>query len=235
MGLDNSTFTPTSIQPRPANSTARWHCSPNSVIAAVRRPHCPASALPTTTTRKKTTKHSTFTGWRWDCTKKTGNAHGVAYARAAIGLVGMSAGNATAARKWLDRARLDAGAVADHNRSAHVLHKLGLLMHRQEEPAMAAAYQREAMAIFSGLGNDLGVANTKLQLGQLTAERGAVRPAIALLEETLPTYRTLGDRRSEVDALLLLSDLNESERRAGPAWRYRQRAAQLSHTLRTGS
>jgi tetratricopeptide (TPR) repeat protein len=164
--------------------------------------------------------------------EKSGNAHGVAYARAAIGLVGIGAGDTATAKRWLDRARQDAIDINDHNRSAQVLHKLGMLMHRQSDPTMASAYQHEAMNIFAGLGNDLGVANTKLHLGRLSAERGAAGPAISLLEETLPTYRTLGDRRSEVDALLLLSDLNESERRAGPAWRYRQRAAHLAKTLR---
>lgn len=162
--------------------------------------------------------------------EEAGDAHGVAYALGAIGLVRMGSGPATA-RHWLEQARREAGAVGDHNRSAQIFIKLGLLMERQGQPDRAVGFHQDAMTIFTGVGNELGLANTKLHLGRLAAARNAPGAAIALLEDTLATYRTIGDRRSEVDALTLLSELNEFEHRPGPAWRYRQRAAQLSRTL----
>ncbi|WP_163506306.1 AfsR/SARP family transcriptional regulator [Fodinicola acaciae] len=162
--------------------------------------------------------------------EECGDANGVAYALGAIGLVRMRSGPATA-RRWLEQARHEAGAVRDHNRSAQLFIKFGLLAEHQGQPDTAAGFHEDAMAIFANVGNELGLANTKLHLGRLCAARGTPGPAIALLEDTLATYRNIGDRRSEVDALTLLSDLNESEHRPGPAWRYRQRAAQLSRTL----
>jgi tetratricopeptide (TPR) repeat protein len=79
---------------------------------------------------------------------------------------------------------------------ASAFHADGALAYLQGNYATAEARHREALAIWTGLGNRAGIARSLNSLGNVANSRGELAAARRLYEDAVAIAREIGDRRS---------------------------------------
>lgn len=94
-----------------------------------------------------------------------------------LGLLDLDAGRLDEARTRYLRALELYRSLADETNQAIVLHQLGQVGEKQDDPAGAEDFYRRSIAIKERLGNAAGVSNSTFHLGRVAASRGD--PALA--------------------------------------------------------
>jgi non-specific serine/threonine protein kinase len=129
-------------------------------------------------------------------------------------------------RGWLEEA-LAGNADAPSPARAKVLKMLALLAVEQGDHERAEACAEEALALYRGLGDQKGAADSLCELGWASLYQGDYEQAEALLEESLAAARKSDDAWSIARALNALSvlvsdrDASSGPRRCGRSpWRW---------------
>jgi predicted ATPase/DNA-binding XRE family transcriptional regulator/Tfp pilus assembly protein PilF len=111
------------------------------------------------------------------------------------------AGHRREGLSWLERL-LSAGGDVDPHVRAEALHTAASLAWRVGSYELAAARQRESLAIFRELRDPRGVANATRGMGIALDGQGRYAESLLLFEEAVSLLRELGDREPLASALL---------------------------------
>ena len=149
-----------------------------------------------------------------------------AHALFAAGVLAMWSTDLARAEAYLHASLELYRALDDPVGTAHVLHELGILARRgnapggahahrelagvappEGDPARAATYLGESLALRRALGDRLSIAEGLDHLGGIAAERGEYEQAWALLAESLTLKREVGNQSQLAQTLAGLGDL----------------------------
>jgi predicted ATPase/DNA-binding XRE family transcriptional regulator len=111
------------------------------------------------------------------------------------------AGHRREGLSWLERL-LGAGGEVDPRARAEALHTAASLAWRVGSYELAAARQRESLAIFRELRDPRGIANATRGMGIALDGQGRYAESLLLFEEAVSLLRELGDREPLASALL---------------------------------
>lgn len=118
------------------------------------------------------------------------------------------------------------GVEEDSADVATLCNRLGLLRQVVQDHEQALESHSLALALYGGIGNISGQAETLQFLGWVHRDRGSVDQALGSLNAALELYRSLGDERGQVQAL---EDLGLTHHLRGD---YRQAVTDLSEATR---
>ncbi len=114
-------------------------------------------------------------------------------------------------RRWTQRA-LASGPNAPALMRARVHYAVGLINLYQGDTATAVIHDKEALALFSEVGDKRGMSWALNDMGNLAYMEGDLQKAITLFEESLVLKRELGDQR---DIAIGIGNLGEMARFSG--------------------
>ncbi|MET0918072.1 MAG: tetratricopeptide repeat protein [Burkholderiales bacterium] len=105
-------------------------------------------------------------------------------------------GHYSEGRGWIARLLAIAPDAERGGAHASAFHAAGALAHLQGDYTTAGLRHREALAIWSRLGNRRGISRSLNSLGNIANSRGELLAARGLYEDALSIAREIGDRRS---------------------------------------
>ena len=114
---------------------------------------------------------------------------------------------------------------------AHALRALGGALQLSGEPERAAPCYRQSLELFMASGNEVQTANLRYRVAANMVDRGETAAAWPLLEESLRTFRQLGLRRGEAQALGYLSEKAYGEGDLALAIERSLESAAIAHEL----
>ena len=146
--------------------------------------------------------------------KGTAQGSGLLVARA-YGILCEMGGNGSSTSQTIqdcERAREGYAAAGDRNNEARVLNDFAGLYYSMGELDRSEGFFRQAITVFSKLGEIEGLTTASSNLGDILFARGDLAGAERALSEALPGYKELGDKDG---VALTLNDLAEISRRRG--------------------
>ena len=136
---------------------------------------------------------------------------------------------------WLERSLKATDKGPADEDAALALFWLGVLLDDARRPAEAAARLEAALAIYRGIGDEVGIARTLNSLGVVARSIGDVERAEQLLAESIERKEKLGDRPGIAVSLSNLGVLSTDRGRFEDAVDYMRRALAIDEDVGTDS